>query len=435
MIVFAPLLAAILAGPAPAGNSDSVRVSFVTDEADAVLAILARRDSKKPVTDADWRRVFSSEGYRRLERREKGMGRSFERKDFERFVNSGTLRARRRDLVAALRSWKRADVGAAARRALAYLPPGASIRATVYPVIKPKENSFVADLETDPGIFLAVDPAVPRAKLENTLSHELHHVGYAQSCDAGAEPERAKPVVAARKWLSAFGEGIALLAAAGGPDVHPHAASPPAERARWDRDVARVDEDFARLISFFDDVSSGRVSGADADSRGMSFFGVQGPWYTVGYTMAVTVERAFGRPYLVQRLCDPIAFLEAYNRAAEERGNRLPLWPAPLLERLALSAQLPSTGSPQNRRTQASSREGLIGLERKSDTPGAFGMKGRPESRTMGTLGSAAVPECSDRNCQPSMTGIFRSRRMSWGGSMRASLSSASRPSWATSTP
>ena len=193
-------------------------------------------------------------------------------------------------------------------------------------------------------IFLAVDPAVTRAKLENTLAHELHHVGYAQSCEMPAEtrPEPAAPVVAARKWLSAFGEGVAMLAAAGGPDVHPHATSPAAERARWDRDVLRVEGDFASLVSFFEDLASGRLAEADADARGMSFFGVQGPWYTVGYTMAVTVERAFGRGELVSRLCNPAAFLETYNRAAAEQnrgpGRKLPLWPAPLLEKLAGNA-------------------------------------------------------------------------------------------------
>ena len=325
----------------------------MTDEADGVLAILAKRRAGKKVTEADWRRIFSSEGYRRLERRETGMGRSFEEKDFRRFVESRELLLRREALAGALSSWKRADAPAAARRALAYLPPGASIRATIYPVIKPKENSFVSDLETNPAIFLAVDPAVSRPKLENTLAHELHHVGYAQSCRNDASPG-SETVAAARKWLSAFGEGVAMLAAAGGPDVHPHAVSRAAERERWDRDVARVDDDFRSLVSFFDDVASGRLAGDAADTRAMSFFGVQGPWYTVGYTMAVAVEKAFGRAYLVERLCDPPAFLEAYNRAAasENRkgGPTRPLWPQALLEKLR-GASAPAAVTPAVRRS------------------------------------------------------------------------------------
>jgi hypothetical protein len=39
-------------------------------------------------------------------------------------------------------------------------------------------------------------------------------------------------------WLGAFGEGFAVLAAAGGPAVHPHATGTAEDRARWDEDVA-----------------------------------------------------------------------------------------------------------------------------------------------------------------------------------------------------
>jgi hypothetical protein len=352
VIIPAFLLSVLLAGPALHRTAAAVRVPFVTDEADAVLAILAKRAAHVPLRAADWRRLFSSEGYRRLEKRETGMGRPFERGDFERFVRSAELLARRGALERALHDWKTADVAAAAGRALAYLTAGASIRATIFPVIKPKENSFVADLDSDPGIFLAVDPAVGRAKLENTLSHELHHVGYAQSCEARSDPGPAPSgaAAAAGKWLSAFGEGLAMLAAAGAPDVHPHATSPPEERARWDRDISRVKDDFALLASFFGGLADGRLTEADADTRGMSFFGVQGPWYTVGYTMAVIVERAFGRAALVEDICNPVELLEAYNRAAAEqnrlRGTDLPTWPAPLLEKLSARPDPRRSGAP-----------------------------------------------------------------------------------------
>ena len=219
------------------------------------------------------------------------------------------------------------------------------------------------DLETNPAIFLAVDPAVSRRKLENTLAHELHHVGYAQSC-RNDTPPASEPVTAARKWLSAFGEGVAMLAAAGGPDVHPHAVSPAAERERWDRDVARVNEDFGELVRFFDDVASGRLAGDAADARAMTFFGVQGPWYTVGYTMAVTVEKTFGRVYRGERLCDPPEFLAAYNRAASAEnaggGPTRPLWPETLLEKLR-GASAPPAVTPARRRNGERSREGETG--------------------------------------------------------------------------
>lgn len=335
LVLSAALLPAAKPGPAPV-----LSVRVVTDEADAVLAILAKREANDPVADSDWQRLFSSDGYRRLEKREKGMGRPFEEEDFRRFVLSEPLLARRAALTETLHRWETADATAAASRALAYLPAGATIHATIYLVIKPKENSFVTDLETDPAILLWLDPAVSREKFVNTLAHELHHVGYSQSCggEKGRGVRSTGARESARNWLSAFGEGLAMLAAAGGPDVHPHAVSPPEERARWDRDVARVNEDFAKLESFFDDIAKDRLTEAQAKERGMAFFGVQGPWYTVGYTMAVTVERTLSRKTLVESICDPAAFLAAYNRAAARsnrvRGTKLPLWRETILREL-----------------------------------------------------------------------------------------------------
>ncbi|HEX9304048.1 MAG TPA: DUF5700 domain-containing putative Zn-dependent protease [Thermoanaerobaculia bacterium] len=339
MVLELLLSAALLRAPvAAAPPALSVRV--VTDEADAVLVILAKRDAKASIADSDWQRLFSTDGYRRLEKREKGLGRPFEEEDFRRFVLSGTLLPRRAALSEALHRWETADATAAAARALAYLPAGAAIHATIYLVIKPKENSFVADLETDPAIFLSLDPAIPREKFESTLAHELHHAGYSQSCGdgKGRGAQRREASQSARNWLSAFGEGLAMLAAAGGPDVHPHAASLHEERERWDRDVLRVNEDFAELESFFDDIVEGRLTEVQANEKGMSFFGVQGPWYTVGYTMAVTVERVLGRKALIGSICDPVAFLTTYNRAAarsnRRRGTDLPLWPETVLREI-----------------------------------------------------------------------------------------------------
>ncbi len=76
----------------PAGRAD-VKVLIITDEADAVLALLAKKQINQPVNDADWQRLFSSEGYVRLKQREAPMRAPFEDTDFKKFVFSGELAA------------------------------------------------------------------------------------------------------------------------------------------------------------------------------------------------------------------------------------------------------------------------------------------------------------------------------------------------------
>jgi len=123
-----------------------------------------------------------------------------------------------------------------------------------------------------------------------------------------------------------------MLAAAGGPDVHPHASSPPDDRARWDRDVAHFDRDLATLDRFFVDVVHARIAGSDAVQKAaMAFFGVQGPWYTVGWRMAVIVEQTFGRSAVVAAVGDPRRLLVDYNRAVRARHLALPVWSDELL--------------------------------------------------------------------------------------------------------
>jgi hypothetical protein len=325
------LALALLAHPASAPE-----LTIVRDEAEAAIAILESQAAGKPVTEAAWARLFDSDGYRRLKAREAAMGRAFEDSTFRHFLTSDSLLHRTDSLRRALREWSGADFAAAARRALAYLPAGTPLRAKVYLLIKPKTNSFVFEVDTDPAIMLYLDPARSREQLENTVAHELHHVGYGTGCDSPGDIAADSAEYTARRWLGAFGEGIAMLAAAGGPDVHPHAASPAEDRARWDRDLANAPADLRRVEAFLLDVLDRRLTDPDSIGRaGMSFFGVQGPWYTLGWLMGAAVERVQGRRALVQRLCDPAALLEAYNAAARERRESLPLWSEALLARLS----------------------------------------------------------------------------------------------------
>lgn len=334
--------------PARSGGSQPVDVRVVTDEADAVLAILAKRQAQTPITEADWQRVFSSEGYIRLKKRETAMRRSFEEADFKTFVLSDALLERSGALAETLDKWRRADVTGAARRALRYLPKRARIKAKIYPVIKPRDNSFVFDLETDPAIFLYLNPAKGMESFENTLAHEFHHIGYGSSCpskstmeDASRLPQNIQSILT---WTRAFGEGFAMLAAAGGVDIHPHAASNAEDRARWDKDVANFNDDLKKIEKFYFDIMENRLATQDDIQQvASSFYGVQGPWYTVGWKMAVVIEKRYGRAKLIECMCDQRKLLSTYNRAAVEynRAARLSLavWSSSLIQALGGTQQ------------------------------------------------------------------------------------------------
>jgi hypothetical protein len=314
---------------AAAQAPDRVPVRMDTGEADMVLLIARQHKTGQEIEPATWNRLWETRGFRRLQAREASMKRSLTRQEFQTFVESDALAQKIDDLSATLDRWRKVDVRAAVDRALAYLPKGTDIRATIFPVIKPQPNSFVFS-DPDPAIFLAVDSEVTPEKLANTLTHELHHIGFAAACptrDAQSErddlPDRQQ---LAAKWLSAFGEGFAMLAAAGSPDADPHAASTPEDRARWEKDLRHADEDLVSLDRFFTDILEGRLTAEKADERGFSYFGVQGPWYTVGYQMAVTIERAFGRDELIRTFCDSRLVPAAYNRAADKLGIKGSRW-------------------------------------------------------------------------------------------------------------
>lgn len=329
------------------GQQERLDVRLVTDQAEAVLEVLNARASGREPSPEMWGRVFESEGYRRLRAREIAMGQPFGEEAFRAFVTSDSVLARAEQLRATLDGWVAADMVAAARRAFAYLPDDAVIRAKVYPVIKPKTNSFVFEPATDPAIFLYLDPDRTAARLENTVAHELHHIGYAGACP-DPDPALPKGVRDARSWMSGFGEGLAVLAAAGGPDVHPHATSGPAERATWDRDVAHVVRDMDRLERFFLDLVAESMTEEEARARGFAFVVSddvpQGAFYTVGWHMSATIERELGRDRLIATLCDPVQLLIDYNRAAKrdrsrraELGQpeaRAPVWSDSLVDRL-----------------------------------------------------------------------------------------------------
>jgi hypothetical protein len=337
----------------PLAATDRIQLTLDTSEADQVLAILALRSQGKPIPDSEWQKLFATAPYQRLKQREKAIGErfhdptvAFTDDDFKRFVLSGDLLPRAAALSSTLEHWKKADLHEDASRALSYLPADAVLHAKVYPIIKPGINSFVWEVATDPTIFLYLDPEVSREKFENTVTHELHHIGLGSvgpiyDKKIAAVPE---PVHTAADQMGSFGEGFAMLAAAGGPDVDPHAASSPKQHARWEHDMGQFNDDLRTVNQFFLDIADAKFASKDAmEEKAGSFFGnQQGAWYTVGYKMSVMVEKRFGRPALIATMLDPRCLLVLYNRAATEQNAAgkppLPLWSEDVLSAVQAGA-------------------------------------------------------------------------------------------------
>jgi hypothetical protein len=333
-------LFACTARASEAAGADRVQLTLDTSEAEQVLAMLNLRKQGKRIPEADWQRLFTTAPYRRLKKREIEIGkryndatRAFTDNDFKNFIFSDDLLRRAPALAETLARWKKADLRADGIRVLDYLPADARIRAKVYPMIKPRANSFVFEVSSDPAIFLYLDPEMSREKFENVVTHELHHIGLGSvgpvyDTKIAALPEAAKK---AATWMGAFGEGMAMLAAAGGPDIDPQAYSTAKDQARWKQDMSRFNDDLETVNRFFSDILNAKFANADAISeKGGSFFGIQGPWYTVGYKMSVMVEKRYGRATLISTMLDPRCLLVLYNRAATDQNAAskpaLPLW-------------------------------------------------------------------------------------------------------------
>jgi hypothetical protein len=95
------------------------------------------------------------------------------------------------------------------------------------------------------------------------------------------------------------------------------------------------------------DVIEGRLKTEDEISeRAYSFFGIQGPWYTVGYKMAVVIEKREGRAELIECMSDPRRLLATYDRIAAELNAKgkehFALWSPELLSRIGVEVVLPN---------------------------------------------------------------------------------------------
>jgi hypothetical protein len=329
-----------------AATHPQIQLTLDASESRQALLILHKEQAHQPVSNDEWQKLFATVPYQWLKAREAGMGREFTDEDFRKFLQAPGTQARVAEWEETLTEIEHANMPGLGERVLGWLPSGAIIRARVLPLIKPKTNSFVwRDEQGEPAIFIYLEKQ-KRVQFEDTVMHELHHIGMfglqTQQEKAFAElPENART---AAQLMGAFGEGEAVLAASGSTDLRPHWEDDALARARWDSDMMRFNQDLASLTAFFNDVLDGKLEGDSVGEKASTFYGDQGPWYTVGYEMAALVEKRFGRKAFTDCLLDPRLLLVRYNEVAAEAnksGASLALWPDSLIRRVYVD-RLPS---------------------------------------------------------------------------------------------
>ncbi|GEC59259.1 hypothetical protein ABIF38_002975 [Bradyrhizobium japonicum] len=324
-------------------RDDRVSLQFDSAQVAAVLNILDKIAQATPVDNDDWQDLYAAEPYIRLKEREVSINRPFTDTDFKSFLLSSDTQRQRVALKHTLAAWCRLPLSAIGVSTLDYLPAHARIRARLFPVIKPAPNSFVHGASDDAMVFLYLDPTLRMPQVEALIVHELHHIGlYPFECESNQRQDLRPPVRRAVGFMRDFREGYAMLAAAGGSDVHPRHLDGAAERALWDRAMNDFGHELKAIESFLLDVVNERLAPAQSERIAMEFLGRQGPWYTVGWRMAAMVERRFGRDLLIDCMSDPRLLLLCYNSAAviagrDESAEEWPIWSMELMRALVPS--------------------------------------------------------------------------------------------------
>lgn len=324
-------------------DSTDINITLVTDESEAVLAIINKLNSNENVTQEDWKKLFSSEGYQRVKERE-GFGRHPLTDDnFKAFVQSDSVIMRADAYTKMLNERTHTDFYALAKRTLQYLPSGTSLRLKVCIVIKPDINSYPYTLgDREKGIIVYITPDQNQKYFENTVKHELFHAGNSNICSRKHEYNYFNQLKGGKREavMTSYTlfEGVAVLAAAGSWNIHPLESGTKEEIAQWDKYVLNFNTDLKKIEKFLFDILNNRLKEDEINRIDSVLRGPRGPWYVDGWKMAATIERIYGRDKVIECICDPRRFMKVYNMAAKvykkSSNEHLELWSESLIEAL-----------------------------------------------------------------------------------------------------
>ncbi len=308
-------------------------LNLITDEVEILIEILKRKVNNKPINKEQWDELFNSIGFKMLARRETEMNEGIDKSEFKDFVMNKIASYRYISYKKSLEKLKSMNSGEIIKSTKNYLPDNTKLDTDIIPVIKPQKNSFIHKINDELVLFLYLEPDILKEKMENKLIHELHHIGFDyvyQNSDYSYLSKQAQKVI---EWTNAFGEGFAMLAAAKGLENHPNKFDEDL-KSKWDKNMENYNKDFHKIQNFLLNILEGHF--ADDQklyNRGFQLMtnnGGQGSWYTVGYQIAIIIEREAGHDVLIDCMKDLTKIYFQYNNLVEiynkKRNEDLPKW-------------------------------------------------------------------------------------------------------------
>lgn len=293
-------------------------VQFILDQCEAALEVIEFNVKGNPtLRNSSLEKLFNTKGYLWLKERELAMGelgQAFSDEKFKEFILSDNLKEKLHQLQAVLSKLRDLDMEEMVEKAQGYLPEDFPIDSYLVPLIKPLENSFVYQIDGKIAVFLYLNPQYTKAEMENIIIHELHHVGLGEIYKAIPSQIENSGLREIFRWTQALGEGYAMLAAAGGVDQHPVFYDSELKN-KWDQRMDSFADDFEQVNKFFIKLLKQELNEADAMEKGFEMFGIQGPWYTVGWQVAVTIEKVYGRKSLIECIANPLQQFAMFNNA------------------------------------------------------------------------------------------------------------------------
>lgn len=308
-------------------------VQLILDQCEAALEVIEYNVTGNPALwDSSLEKLFNTKGYFWLKERELAMdelGQAFSDEEFKEFILSDNLKEQLYQLQAVLSKLRNLDMEKIVEKAQSYLPEDCPIDSYLIPLIKPLENSFVYQVDGKIAVFLYLNPQYTKAEMENIIIHELHHVGLGNIYKEIPSQIKNPGLREIFRWTQALGEGYAMLAAAGGVDQHPVVYDSELKNM-WDKRMNSFADDFEQVNEFFIKLLKQELNEKNAMEKGFEMFGIQGPWYTVGWQVAVTIEKIYGRKSFIECIANPLQQFTMFNNAVTTynrvQKENLPTW-------------------------------------------------------------------------------------------------------------